>query len=80
VWVGKPERKKNCLKDLGVNGRVILKINIKKVVCEGADWYGSGKGRWQGAVNAVMNLCVSQIVGNLLTGFSRTPLGFGGNT
>jgi hypothetical protein len=54
--VGKPEGK-NHLKDLGVDGRIILKWIFKKSD-GGMDWIDlvQNRDRWRAVVNEVMNL------------------------
>ena len=58
-WVGKVEGKSQ-LEDLGLDGRIILKLTLKKWVGSyNNDWPGSGyRDRWRAFVNAVMNLRV----------------------
>jgi hypothetical protein len=58
VLVGRPEGKSH-LKDLDIDGRIILKWIFKK--CDGAmDWIdmAQDRDRWRALVDAVMNLRV----------------------
>jgi len=43
VLVGKPERERDHLEDLGVDGRIILKYIFKKWN-RGVDWYDLAQG------------------------------------
>jgi hypothetical protein len=53
--VGRPEGK-NHLKDLGVDGRIILKLIFKKLNGEACTVLAQDRVRWRALVNAVMNL------------------------
>jgi hypothetical protein len=57
--VGKPERR-NHLKDLCVDGRIILKWSLGRVE-RGIDWIdlAQDRDRWRAVVNTVMSLQVS---------------------
>ena len=65
--VGKPEGERDHLEDPCVDGRIILRWNLRKWD-EGA-WTGSIwlRDSWRALANAVMKLRVPQNAGNLLT-------------
>jgi hypothetical protein len=58
VLMGKPEGKRR-LGDPGVDGRIILIVDLQEVGCEG-DWIelAQNRDRWRALVYAVMNLRV----------------------
>jgi CRISPR/Cas system-associated protein Cas7 (RAMP superfamily) len=64
VWWGNLRGKDHWV-DPGVDGRIILKIDLQEVGCWVMDWIGlaQDRERWRVLVNAVMNL--------------RVPLNFG---
>jgi len=45
------------LGDPGVDGRIIIKMDLQEVGCEGIDWIelAQFRDRWRALVNAVMN-------------------------
>jgi len=49
------------LGDPDVDGRIILRWNLREVGCEGMDWIelAQDRDRWRALVNAVMNLLVA---------------------
>jgi hypothetical protein len=53
-------RERNHLEDPGVDGRIIIKTDLKKVGCGGMGWIelAQDRYRWRILVNAVMNLRV----------------------
>jgi len=53
--VGKLEGK-NHLEDPGVDGRIVLKMDLQEVGCGGMDWIelAQERDRWRTLVNAVM--------------------------
>jgi hypothetical protein len=57
------------LQDLGVDGRITLKMDLQYVEWGGMDWIALAEDRdtWRVLVNAVMNLRVPQNAGNFLT-------------
>jgi hypothetical protein len=59
VLVGKPEEKRP-LGGPGVDGRIILKMDLQGVGRGGMDWIELARDndRWRALVNAVMNLWV----------------------
>jgi len=59
-WCGFP-RGRDHLKDLGVDGRIILECILKNVVSEGVDWIDllQDRDKWRAVVETVMNLRVS---------------------
>jgi hypothetical protein len=67
VLMGKPEGR-NHLRDLGVDGRIILKWVLQKWD-EDMDYIhlAEDRYRWRALVNAVMNLRVTYNAGNFLT-------------
>jgi hypothetical protein len=54
-WGGLRER--YHLEYLDIDGRIILKIDLQQVGCEGVDWIdlAQDRDRWRALVNAVMN-------------------------
>jgi hypothetical protein len=46
--------------DPGIDGRIIIKMDLQEVGCEAMDLIelAQDRDRWQALVNAVMNLCV----------------------
>ena len=74
-------REGDHLEEPGVDGRIILKLNLKKWDVGGMDQIelAQDRDRWRGLVNAVMNLWVPNNAGNFLTSrelvsFSRRTL------
>jgi hypothetical protein len=65
LWGNLGER--DYLEELGVDGKILLKWVFGKWV--GLDWtdVAQDRGKWRAVVNTVMNLQVSQHVGNFLT-------------
>jgi hypothetical protein len=57
------------LEDLGIGGRIILKLTFSTVGWRATDWIdlAQDRDRWQTLVNAAMNLRVPQNAGNFLT-------------
>ena len=55
MLVGKLEGK-NHLEDPGVDGRIVLKMDLQEVGCGGMDWIelAQERDRWRTLVNAVM--------------------------
>jgi hypothetical protein len=58
-WFGNIKRK-NQMRDLGVDGRLLMKLILKERVCEGVAWIQVGQVRdqWRALVNTVMNFHV----------------------
>jgi hypothetical protein len=54
------QRERNYLEDLGIDGRIILKLMFRKQD-EGMDWIGlaQDRDRWRAVVHAVINLRVT---------------------
>jgi hypothetical protein len=48
------------LGDPGVDGRIIIKMDLEEVGCGGMDWneLTVDRDRWQALVNAVMNIWI----------------------
>jgi hypothetical protein len=48
------------LEDRGLDGRIIIKMDLEEVVCGSMDWIelAEDMDRWRALVNAVMNLRV----------------------
>jgi len=61
---------KNLEAELIVDGRLILKWNLKKWSCKGVDWIHLTHDtvQWRDLVNTVMNAKVPQRAENCLTG------------
>jgi hypothetical protein len=69
VLMGNPGGGEDHFKDLGVDGRVMLKWILKEVGWEVMDYIDLAEVRdkWWTVVNMAMNLQVSENVGNFLT-------------
>jgi hypothetical protein len=68
-------REKDLLKDLGLDGRIILQLIFKK--CYGSvDWFDVAQGRdkWRAVVFSVMNLKVPLFAENFLTSTGRISI------
>jgi hypothetical protein len=59
--------------NLGIDGRIIIKMVLKQAGCEGVDriHLAEDEDKWQALVNMAVNLQVAQNAGNFLVGFSR---------
>jgi hypothetical protein len=57
------------LEDLIIDGKIILKWDLREIVLEGMDWINLTQdcNWWQTLVNAVINIWVPQKAGNFLT-------------
>ena len=58
-WWGN-QREREHLEDPGVDGRIIIKMDLQEVGCGGMNWIelAQDMDRWRALVNAVMNLRV----------------------
>jgi len=58
-WLGNL-RERDHLEDKGVDGRIILRMDLQEVGWGGMDWIdlAQDRDRWQALVNAVMNFRV----------------------
>jgi hypothetical protein len=58
MWVNLRER--DHLQDPGLDGRIIIKMDLEEVGCGGMDWIelAQNRDRWRALVNAEMNLRV----------------------
>lgn len=67
LWGNLQER--DCLEDLSVYERIILKMDLTKTGCDDVEWTGLAldRGKWQAFVNTIMNLRVPRNVENFLT-------------
>jgi hypothetical protein len=57
------------LENLGIDGRIILKLTFSTVGWGGTDWIDlvQDRDRWRTLVNTVINIRVPQNAGNFLT-------------
>jgi len=62
-------RERDHLEDPDVDARLILRLTLKEVSCEGMDWIdvAQDRYRWRALVNEVMNMPVPQNAENFLT-------------
>jgi hypothetical protein len=67
-WRNLSER--DHLGDPGVDGRIILRLDLQEVGCRGVDWIelAQYRDRWRALVTTVMNFRVPYIARNFLTG------------
>jgi hypothetical protein len=47
----------NHLKDLGINGNIIIKVDVQEMGWEGTDWndLAQNRYRWRALMNTIMN-------------------------
>jgi hypothetical protein len=59
---------KRSVGDLGIDERIVIKVDLKEMGCEDVYWSHLGQHRTPGQVqvSTVMNLWISEIVGNVL--------------
>jgi hypothetical protein len=61
-------RERDHLEDLGVDGRITLRIYLQEVACGDMEWIvvAQDRNRWRKLVNAVMNIWFPHYAGNFL--------------
>jgi len=59
-------RKRDHLENPGLDGRIILKLGLKKMGCEGMDWsdVAPDRDRWRALVKVIINLRVPKYAWN----------------